>query len=92
MLRTKTDLSKIKQGSNQRNSDHDSDISDDSFLYKFLHIEVVDTGCGMDKKSLSELFTKFKTGNNRKGLNANGLGLGLYLSKEISEKLGGDIS
>ena len=58
---------------------------------KHLYIQVEDTGWGMDKKHLSDLFTKFGTGNNTNGLNANGLGLGLYLSKEIWQKLGGDI-
>ena len=58
---------------------------------RFLNIEVVDTGLGIDEKQRRNLFTKFGTGNN-KGLNTNGLGLGLYLSKEICRKLGGDIS
>ncbi|CAI2382052.1 unnamed protein product [Moneuplotes crassus] len=91
LLMTKTSMSKFRPSSNQKNSENENDLSEESFLYKFLHIEVTDTGCGMDKKNLSELFTKFKTGN-KQGMNANGLGLGLYLSKEISEKLGGDIS
>lgn len=51
-----------------------------------------DTGCGMNKKQLDDLFTKFGTGNNENGLNTNGLGLGLYLSREICQKLGGDIT
>jgi len=59
---------------------------------RFLIIEVVDTGLGMDEKDRKELFTKFATGNNSRGLNTNGLGLGLYLSKEICKKLEGDIS
>lgn len=60
-------------------------------LRRFLYIEVVDTGLGIEEKERRALFTKFGTGNN-KGLNTNGLGLGLYLSKEICRKLGGDIN
>ena len=50
---------------------------------KCLVIEVMDTGLGIPEKDRQELFTKFATGNNSRGLNTNGLGLGLYLSKEI---------
>lgn len=53
---------------------------------------MVDTGLGMDDKDRRELFTKFGTGKNSRGLNTNGLGLGLYLSKEICKKMGGDIT
>ena len=55
----------------------------ESDLHKFLCIEVIDTGLGIDDKDRKELFTKFGTGKNNRGLNTNGLGLGLYLSKEI---------
>ncbi|CAI2382301.1 unnamed protein product [Moneuplotes crassus] len=93
LVKTRSAINKVRfDPTSQQNSDCDSDFSEESYLHKFLHIEVFDTGCGMDKKTLSKLFTKFKTGNNSSGLNTNGLGLGLYLSKEISEKLGGDIS
>ena len=61
-------------------------------LRRFLWIEVIDTGLGIDEKDRRELFTKFGTGKNNRGLNTNGLGLGLYLSKEIWKKLGGDIN
>lgn len=59
---------------------------------RYLFIEVVDTGLGMDEKDRRELFTKFGTGKNSRGLNTNGLGLGLYLSKEICLKMNGDIT
>lgn len=44
LVRTKTGMSKFKYSSNQKSSESESDLSDDSFLNKFLHIEVVDTG------------------------------------------------
>ena len=60
-------------------------------FHTHLAIEVIDTGIGMDEKSKQGLFTKFGTSMGDNGLNTNGLGLGLYLSKEICYKLGGDI-
>jgi signal transduction histidine kinase len=65
---------------------------DEDFLNGSLNIEVVDTGIGIEEKERTELFSKFGTGKNLRGLNTNGLGLGLYLSKEICQKLGGDIT
>lgn len=65
--------------------------TEDDLSRRFLIIEVVDTGLGIDEKDRKELFTKFATGGNSRGLNTNGLGLGLYLSREICKKLGGDI-
>ena len=58
---------------------------------KILWIEVIDTGIGMTEEEHGKLFIKFGTGMDSKNLNTNGLGLGLYLSKEITNKLGGDI-
>lgn len=68
------------------------ELTGDKNKRKFLIIEVVDTGIGMKEKDIKELFSKFGTGKNSRGLNTNGLGLGLYLSKEILHKLNGDIS
>ena len=45
----------------------------------------------MTEEEHGKLFIKFGTGMDSKNLNTNGLGLGLYLSKEITNKLGGDI-
>jgi signal transduction histidine kinase len=65
---------------------------DENFLNGCLNIEVIDTGIGVEENERAELFSKFGTGKNLRGLNTNGLGLGLYLSKEICQKLGGDIT
>lgn len=66
--------------------------TDENTFHTHLAIEVIDTGCGMDEKSRKELFNKFGTSIGEKGVNTNGLGLGLYLSKEICNVLGGDIT
>lgn len=67
-------------------------LTDDKKMVSHLFIEVIDTGIGMTDKVRKNLFTKFASGNNSKGLNTNGLGLGLYLSKQIVTRLDGDIS
>jgi two-component system, chemotaxis family, sensor kinase CheA len=59
---------------------------------KFLSIKVIDTGIGMNTEECKSIFVKFGMGKDAVKLNTNGLGLGLYLSKEIINKLGGDIS
>lgn len=64
------------------NADSDN-FTEDKKLLSHLFIEVIDTGIGMTEKVRKNLFTKFASGNNSKGLNTNGLGLGLYLSKQI---------
>lgn len=45
----------------------------------------------MTKEEQKSLFQKFKIVERTKSMNSNGLGLGLYLSKEIALKLGGDV-
>lgn len=59
-------------------------VNEDKTFHTHLAIEVIDTGIGMDDKSKKELFTKFGTSMGYNGMNTNGLGLGLYLSKEVS--------
>lgn len=54
-------------------------------------IKVRDTGIGMTDREKSQLFKKFSVLESSRNLNSSGLGLGLYLSKQIMEQLGGDI-
>lgn len=49
-----------------------------------IKVKISDTGCGMDKMTLSKIFTAFYT---TKG----GTGLGLFLSRNIIKELGGSI-
>lgn len=58
---------------------------------KFLWIQVNDTGIGMNPEEYKNIFVKFGMGRDAQKLNTNGLGLGLYLSKEIIKNLGGSI-
>jgi signal transduction histidine kinase len=52
-------------------------------LKDHVHIEIKDTGCGIDKKDLDKLFSKFFTTDKL------GTGLGLYISRIIVMKHGG---
>lgn len=52
-----------------------------------FRIEVKDTGIGIAETDLKQVFKKYYTANPAKGF-----GLGLYLSKAMTEKLGGQIS
>jgi signal transduction histidine kinase len=56
-------------------------------------IEVIDEGIGMTKEECSRLFSRyFKTEDKQsREMNPNGHGLGLNISKEISQILKGDL-
>ncbi|MFM7017151.1 MAG: PAS domain S-box protein [Bacteroidota bacterium] len=53
-----------------------------------FHIEVEDNGMGIAEKSISKIFDMFYRGTS----SSMGTGLGLYITKEILNKLGGRIS
>lgn len=52
---------------------------------KFVELLVTDTGAGMDGAQQRELFKRFRTHS------YNGAGLGLYLSRNLAEKMGGSL-
>jgi len=56
-----------------------------------LKIIIKDTGCGMTKEELSKLFQKFSQVGQITIKRQIGTGLGLYISKEIIENMGGQI-
>lgn len=60
---------------------------------KFLSFEIKDTGVGMSPNEIKNLFTMFSTiDKHKKSLNIKGTGLGLTISKKLTEILGGRIS
>ncbi len=64
---------------------------DNESASKFLFIDVVDTGVGIDEKGLKILFRAYtKIMKNREN-NKEGCGLGLKISKNLAKALGGYI-
>jgi len=57
---------------------------------KNVKVYVKDTGVGISKDSQDKLFKKFEE-LGKKSENPTGTGLGLYISKEIAKKMGGDL-
>ncbi|MBI3972240.1 MAG: PAS domain-containing protein [Chloroflexi bacterium] len=58
----------------------------------WVEIAVVDTGIGMSPEEQSRLFTKFFRSGRPEVRQERGTGLGLVLTKQLMEKLGGTIS
>jgi len=54
-------------------------------------LSVSDTGYGIPKAAQERIFTKFFRASNILSQDANGTGIGLYLTKMIAENLGGDV-
>ncbi|MEE2743004.1 MAG: CheR family methyltransferase [Bdellovibrionota bacterium] len=52
---------------------------------------IEDTGIGVEQEKLDKLFKTFSQVHDPSGLQERGTGLGLYISKQITEKLGGEI-
>jgi len=56
-----------------------------------IKIEVVDSGCGMSPEALKGLFQPFKQADASITRQFGGTGLGLYITKQIIQKMGGEI-
>jgi signal transduction histidine kinase len=54
-------------------------------------IDVIDTGVGIDQEKLNTLFRAFTKIEEDRELNIHGCGLGLMISKNLAQALGGDI-
>lgn len=56
-----------------------------------LHITVVDTGIGIPEDQIDHVFGKFHQANNTSTRRFGGTGLGLTISKQLIEMMGGEI-
>ncbi len=56
-----------------------------------LRISVSDTGMGIRKEDLDNLFSSFKRVDERENRNIEGTGLGLNISKQLAEMMGGKL-
>lgn len=61
-------------------------------IQQHLFFTVKDTGIGMDSKTLSVIFERFRQADTKSARHIGGTGLGLSISKAYSELLGGVIS
>lgn len=74
----------------------DTDMTVESRIEKsvdarsFLVIEIGDKGPGVPEEEIEMIFGKFKRGTNAEG--KDGAGLGLYISRYLMEKMGGEIT
>ncbi len=57
----------------------------------FIDISIADTGIGVSSENLEKLFTKFFRGENIVKIQTEGSGLGLYITKNIIKRHGGDM-
>lgn len=61
-------------------------------LYSFVRVEIEDQGVGIPKAEYNNIFKRFYRGQNETVQNAEGSGVGLYLSRKILEQQGGTVS
>ncbi|MBP9997569.1 MAG: response regulator [Lachnospiraceae bacterium] len=55
-------------------------------------VSVSDTGCGIKKEQLSNIFSGFTQGNGERNRNENGVGLGLSIAQALATLMGGVVS
>lgn len=58
---------------------------------KYIHIQVMDSGCGIAEEDLPHIFDRFFRGDKARARESGGAGLGLAIAKWIVEKHGGEI-
>ena len=59
---------------------------------EFVSIKVTDTGIGIKEEDYEKIFTKFSRIDSPLTRKVQGSGLGLYITKNLTEKMGGTIS
>ncbi len=59
---------------------------------KYVLVTVADTGLGISAEGMKNLFSKFYRVKTDETVKISGTGLGLWISREIARKMGGDLS
>lgn len=60
--------------------------------HKKFYVEFIDTGIGMSKVTIEDLFEKFSRAKNANTVNIKGTGLGLFVAREMARAMKGDIT
>lgn len=63
-----------------------------NFSDEYVSIKVTNTGIGIKEEDYEKIFTKFSRIDNPLTRKVQGSGLGLYITKNLTEKMGGKIS
>ncbi len=58
----------------------------------FLRFEVRDTGCGIDAEALPRVFERFYQAEQSDSISRNGLGLGLFVCRDLVRRQGGELT
>jgi signal transduction histidine kinase len=58
----------------------------------FAFISIKDSGIGIAEEDRRRIFSRFFRGSNAVATHTEGLGIGLYLSRDILERHGGELS
>ena len=66
-------------------------VSNSAQKENFVSIKVEDHGVGIDPENMSKIFEKFARIENHLTRKTQGSGLGLYIVKNLIEKMGGQI-
>ena len=87
-MKIKCKLIRMKSDIDNKEQRHlfDEDNSDG-----MLQVSVTDTGIGIKAKEQEKLFKLFGFLDSSKHLNSKGIGLGLHISKRITQQFNGDI-
>ncbi len=66
-------------------------VAHDNPKQKKMWVTISDTGIGMSKETLSEVFDKFVRAKNANQVNVTGTGLGLFVAKKMADGMGGRV-
>jgi len=75
---------------NLRDQEHTENIQNEK--RGFLKIQITDTGCGIDETDLPKLFGMFTQGTQGARSVHGGTGLGLWICKQLCQRMNGDIT
>lgn len=59
---------------------------------KKIFVDIIDTGIGMNDKTIHSIFGKFSRADNANTVNVKGTGLGLYVAQKMAQAMGGNIT